>query len=147
MACRHLTLGWVVMCKMGAGMVQLQPHLDPSCSLTRTVPTLPCLYRSTTEKLLHDERVQCYLLRPKTLTARAVCLSVWLILVCGFGAFCWFVVPLVLKDVVNPLQEAIRVTPYCLSLVMLSLHLSHQSHKEGALLCLLLCPYPAAGQV
>ena len=69
--------------------------------------------------------MQCYLLRPKTLTARAVCLSAWLILVCGTGVFCWFIVPLVLKGVVNPLQEAIRVMPLCRSMVMLYLHLVH----------------------
>ena len=126
MACRHLTLSWVGMCKMGAGMVQPQLHLDPAFSqtmYTKTATTSPCLCRSTAEKLLRDERVQCYLLRPKTLAARAVCLSAWLILVCGIGVFCWFIVPLVLTGVVNPLQEAIRVRSFCLSVAMLRLNL------------------------
>lgn len=63
---------------------------------------------STTEQLLRDRRVQSYLLKPKSWQARLFCVCFWVATVAGLCVGCYFLVPLLLKEVIVPLQELIK---------------------------------------
>lgn len=77
--------------------------------LLPTLETTEEVSRSTTEQLLKDRMVQSYLLKPRSWQARLFCVCFWLATAAGICVGCYFLVPLLLKKVVVPLQEVIKV--------------------------------------
>jgi len=64
--------------------------------------------QSTSGQFFRDKRMKAYLLRPRSWQAKLFCLSFWVATVASVCVGCYFLVPLLLKEVIVPLQELIK---------------------------------------